>query len=190
MSTGKNPQTFPLLSHVKCLICCEEVNLKCCFPSSFVSCCLICVQQVLCSLPQDSQNWAGSQSHLISWGKWTPKSESRAASWRRYQGRQIRSLQGDRRKKNLPQKRRGLGDREPAKERAPECTTQNHPDSLLTLHGMWHQSGASTPAQHGKKGPTTLQLQILGEGLVIQSVQVLTDWILSDRKISSICGNF
>lgn len=123
-------------------------------------------------------------------GKWTPKSESRAASWRRYQGRQIRSLQGDRRKKNLPQKRRGLGDREPAKERAPECTTQNHPDSLLTLHGMWHQSGASTPAQHGKKGPTTLQLQTLGEGLVIQSVQVLTDWILSDRKISSICGNF
>lgn len=97
---------------------------------------------------------------------------------------------GRQKKKNLPQKWRALGDREPAKDRAPDCSTQTPSHSPLTLHGMWHQSGASTPAQHGNKGPTTLQLQTLGQGLVIHSVQVLTDWISSDRKKSSISGDF
>lgn len=46
------------------------------------------------------------------------------------------------------------------------------------------------PAQHRKKGLTALQLQTLGKGLVIPSVQVLTDWILSDRKGSSSSENF
>lgn len=131
-----------------------------------------------------SQNWAGSQSHLISWGKRTPKSESRAASWRRYQGRQIRSLQGDRRKKNLAQKWRALGDRGPAAQLKTIPTASSHCTECGTSLVLLPQ------LSKGRKDSLLCSCKPWVKGLVIQSVQVLADRILSHRKMSCISGNF
>lgn len=148
------------------------------------------------------QNCKGSQSHhSVSHGKWRSKTESKVTSQEkvaRYPDRKpperqkeqkpTTKLKGPRGQPACQEQSTSLHNSELSKVSSWKCNY-----SLLTPQRMWHQSSASTTSfssQPRKKRTTTLQLQIFDNMLAIKSVQIKTDLILSDRKISSISGNF
>ena len=148
------------------------------------------------------QNWEGRQSHRsVSRGKWRSKTKSKVTSQEKV-SRYPDKKPPERQKEQKPTaKLKRLGGQTACQEQSaqlhnPELSkaySQKCNYSLLTPQRMWHQSSASTTSfssQPRKKWMATLQLQIFGKMLVIKSVQIKTDLILSDRKISSISGNF